>query len=162
MQPFIESGFLISVMLALFVFNYFNFRNKAVCFAGDVGSLSIAFIIIYLITKLVIESGNIAYILFLMLYGIDTIFTIIQRLILRQNIFEAHKMHLFQVATTWSGKSHLVISGVYMMVQLLINVVIIAVLPLEENIRNTLLIVMLLVLAMIYVLLKCKMIPKVA
>ena len=44
-SKFIENDFLIFTILGLMVFNYFNFRKKARCFAGDVGSISIAVIV---------------------------------------------------------------------------------------------------------------------
>jgi UDP-GlcNAc:undecaprenyl-phosphate GlcNAc-1-phosphate transferase len=38
---------LLTVIISVVVFNFFNFRKKAKCFAGDVGSVSIAFIIVF-------------------------------------------------------------------------------------------------------------------
>lgn len=121
-QKFINSEFLYLVLIAVVVFSLFNFRKRAVCFAGDVGSLSIAFIVVFLVIKLISEAQQFIFILFLTLYGIDTIFTIVQRLYLRQNIFEAHRLHLFQVGVSKTGLSHLQMSGLYMILQLFINV----------------------------------------
>jgi len=154
---FASNDFLYLAILALLVFNFFNFRNKAVCFAGDVGSLTIAFIIVYLIIKLISETHELSYILFLTLYGIDTIFTIIQRIFLKQNIFEAHRLHLFQVLVSNTGISHLRMSGIYMTLQVIINFIVILVIPMAFNQQIVYLGIMLMVLSLVYVLLKRKM-----
>lgn len=39
------------------VFCFFNFRKWAKCFAGDVGAVSIAFVLLFLLGKLVVMLG---------------------------------------------------------------------------------------------------------
>lgn len=122
---FANEDFIIVGMLACGVFLFFNFRKRAKCFAGDVGSVSIGFWIIALILMLVITTGDLRYILFLSVYGVDAIFTIIHRLILRQNIFEAHRLHFYQILVNENKMSHLTVSTIYAVTQLLINMIII-------------------------------------
>jgi UDP-N-acetylmuramyl pentapeptide phosphotransferase/UDP-N-acetylglucosamine-1-phosphate transferase len=117
---FIEDDFLNFVLIGLMVFNLFNFRTKALCFAGDVGSISIAFIIVFLIIKASVIDQNPIYLLFLSVYGIDSVLTIIQRILLKQNIFKAHRLHLFQLIVHQQKVSHLLVSGMYMLVQALV------------------------------------------
>ena len=107
---FINNDFLIFIFISLMIFNHFNFRTKARCFAGDVGSISIAVIILFLLLKLILQDRNIIYILFLSVYGVDSVLTIIHRLILKQNIFKAHRLHLFQVIVHNKKISHLLMS----------------------------------------------------
>jgi len=107
-------------ILASLVFLFFNFRSKARCFAGDVGSVTIAFWIIMLLMQLIISSGHMAYILFLAVYGVDAVLTIIHRLFLRQNILEAHRLHFYQILANDQQWSHLLISLLYTSLQLLI------------------------------------------
>ena len=114
---FIESDFLIFTLLGLMVFNYFNFRTKARCFAGDVGSISIAVIILFLLLKLILQEQNLIYILFLSVYGVDSVLTIIHRLFLKENIFKAHRLHLFQVIVHNLKIPHLLMSATYMLIQ---------------------------------------------
>lgn len=114
---FIENDFLIFVLLGLMVFNYFNFRNKAKCFAGDVGSISIAIIVVFLLLKLIIMDNNLIYIMFLAVYGVDSVLTIIHRLFLKENIFKAHRLHLFQVIVHNLKVPHLLMSSIYMLIQ---------------------------------------------
>ena len=122
---FTLSEWLIVSVMALLVFNFFNFRKKAKCFAGDVGSMSMAFIIIFFLLLLIIKSGDLKYIGLLLIYGLDTVSTIVFRLIRRENIFEAHRSHFYQYLANVKGWPHLWVSALYMVVQLLVNVLII-------------------------------------
>ena len=123
---FALSEWLIVAALSLLVFNFFNFRKKAKCFAGDVGSVSMAFIIIFFILLLIIKSGDLKYIGLLLIYGLDTVTTIVFRLIRRENIFEAHRSHFYQYLANVKGWPHLSVSALYMVVQILVNVMIIS------------------------------------
>ena len=114
---FIENDFLIFTISGLMVFNYFNFRTKARCFAGDVGSISIAVIILFLLLKLIFQEQNLIYILFLSVYGVDSVLTIIHRLFLKENIFKAHRLHLFQVIVHNLKVPHLLMASIYMLIQ---------------------------------------------
>lgn len=115
---FIEPDMIWLPILATLVFLFFNFRKKAKCFAGDVGSVTIAFWIIFLLLKLIIISGNYLYILFLGVYGVDTVLTIVHRLGLKQNIFDAHRLHFYQILANEQKWSHLLVSTIYALVQL--------------------------------------------
>ena len=119
---FTDINFIIYPLIACLVFLFFNFRKKAKCFMGDVGSMGIAFWIIALIGLLVIKTLNVKYLFFLTVYGIDVVFTILERLKLKENIFEAHRRHLYQLFANEKKVSHLIISSFYAMIQLLINV----------------------------------------
>lgn len=125
LTSFIRPDLIWFPILGSIVFLFFNFRKKAKCFAGDVGSVSIAFWIIFLLLKLIIESGNYSYILFLSVYGVDTVLTIIHRLKLKQNIFEAHRLHFYQVLANEQKWPQLLVSSIYALLQLLIVVAII-------------------------------------
>ena len=158
---FVPNEFLFFMLISLLVFNFFNFRKRAVCFAGDVGSLSIAFIVIYLITKLVDATNQLVYILFLTLYGIDTIFTLIQRLALKENIFEAHRLHLFQVGISKTGGSHLYMSLIYIVVQIIINIIVIITIPMTILDQMLYLGILLSILSLVYIRLKRKLMPEI-
>ena len=55
---FVEADFIYTVICSVLVFCFFNFRKRAKCFAGDVGSVSIAFILLFLIGRLIIGTGD--------------------------------------------------------------------------------------------------------
>ena len=122
---FTDSLYLIAVLLSLVVFNFFNFRIKAKCFAGDVGSVSIAFILLFFVLQLIIKSSNLNYILLFMLYGLDTSTTILFRLIKKENVFEAHRQHFYQFLANEKKIPHLIVAVIYSLTQAIINVVLI-------------------------------------
>src|SRR5690606_19480000 len=123
--PFIEADLIWFPMLACVVFLYFNFRNKALVFAGDIGSISMAFWIVFLLLDLIIKSNNWLYLLFLAVYGVDRVLTIIHRLILKQNIFEAHRLHFYQVLANDQKISHRLVASIYAIIQIGISTFII-------------------------------------
>ncbi len=110
--------------IALLIFGYLNVRRQAVCFAGDVGSLSIAFIMLLPLIQTIARTETYLPVLMLAVYGVDTILTILHRLYHRQNIFRAHRLHLFQLLVHRLNWPHLRVSTLYALVQLMINVVI--------------------------------------
>ncbi|PKF74315.1 MraY family glycosyltransferase [Chryseobacterium sp. PMSZPI] len=119
---FTDNNFIYYPILACLVFLFFNFRKKAKCFAGDVGSMGIGFWVIGLITLLIMRTGEYKYILLLSIYGMEVVLTIIERILLKENIFEAHRRHLYQLFANEKKISHLIISSVYAILQLVINV----------------------------------------
>lgn len=122
---FIDQKFLIFTILGVLVFAFFNFRNKAKTFAGDVGSVSIAFILIFALGALIFKTGNLIYILFLMVYGLDAVWTIIYRLIAKENIFTAHRSHLYQYLANEGNKNRLLISTCYGICQFIMGLLVI-------------------------------------
>ena len=118
--PFVEQRFIYSVLCAVLVFCFFNFRIKARCFAGDVGSVSIAFIVLFLIGKLIILTEDFSWIVLLAVYGVDTVLTIVHRLMLHENIGLPHRKHLYQLMANELKIPHVTVSLTYMMLQLLI------------------------------------------
>ncbi|WP_104384580.1 glycosyltransferase family 4 protein [Sphingobacterium sp. HMA12] len=114
---FIAQDLLIFSLSAVLVFAFFNFRSKAKCFAGDVGSVAIAYILLFALGLLILKTGNLIYILFLVVYGIDAVWTIVRRLSRKENIFEAHRSHLYQFLGNEAGANKLLISFFYGAIQ---------------------------------------------
>ena len=114
---FVEPSLLWSVIIALVVFNIFNFRKKAKCFAGDVGSVSIAFIILFLLGKLIIQTRDLSYIVVLVVYGVDSTLTVVHRLLLHENISLPHRKHMYQLMANELTLPHVLVSLVYMVLQ---------------------------------------------
>lgn len=122
---FTDKDFIIYPMLACLVFLFFNFRNKAKCFAGDVGSMGIAFWVVALLGLLVVKTGQFKWLLFLTVYGVEVALTIFERILLKENIFKAHRRHLYQLFVNERNVSHLVVSSVYAILQFSINALVI-------------------------------------
>ena len=123
---FTQPDFINYALLACIVFLFFNFREQAKCFAGDIGSMALAFWIVTLLLQLMLATQSVIWILFLMIYGVDTVCTLLYRLYLKQNIFVAHRMHFYQVLTNERGISHLKVSAGYALVQFIFNMIIVA------------------------------------
>ena len=115
--PFIEADMIWLPIIACLIFLFFNFRGKAKCFAGDVGSVTIAFWIIMLLMRLIYMTGDWAYILFLVVYGIDSVLTILHRLMRKENILKAHRLHFYQILANERKVPHLVVSAGYAILQ---------------------------------------------
>ena len=120
---FVDNSFIITMMLADVVFCYFNFRprGKAKCFAGDVGSLGVAFILLFLIGCKVMQTGDITYLVFLVVYGVDGVLTICHRIMLHENLGQAHRKHAFQLMANELKMSHITVSLLYACLQLAIS-----------------------------------------
>ena len=119
--PFIDMSLLIVTTLAVVVFCFFNFRKKAKCFAGDVGAVGIAFILIFALGKLMISQNDLTYIVFFTLYGVDTILTICHRIMLHEPLGEAHRKHAYQIMANELKMPHVVVSTIYTVLQMLIS-----------------------------------------
>jgi UDP-N-acetylmuramyl pentapeptide phosphotransferase/UDP-N-acetylglucosamine-1-phosphate transferase len=122
---FIDFNFIVYPIIASLVFLFFNFRKKAKCFAGDVGSIAVAFWVVYLILKLALVTNSFLWILFLAVYGVDTVCTILHRLYLRENIFEAHRHHFYQILSNDYKISHRIVATMYAILQLIISIIVV-------------------------------------
>ena len=118
---FVDNDLIYIVFIALLVFNFFNFRIKAKCFAGDVGAVSAAFILIFMLGLLIVKTGDFSYIAFLLVYGVDSVLTIIHRILLKENITEPHRKHLYQLLSNEMKVPQLLVSSIYAVLQLLIS-----------------------------------------
>lgn len=118
---FISMDYLYVVGLSLLVFCFFNFRKKAKCFAGDVGSISMAFILLFPLGKLILQTGDWSYLTFLAVYGADTFMTILHRIQLHENLGVAHRKHAFQLMANELKMPHVMVSSIYMLMQLVIS-----------------------------------------
>ena len=118
---FIEMPYLYVTVLSLLVFCFFNFRKKAKCFAGDVGSITIAFILLFALGKLILQTRDFSYIIFLAVYGADSILTICHRIKLHENLGEAHRKHAYQLLANELKIPHVKVSMLYMALQLIVS-----------------------------------------
>ena len=118
---FVDMNFLIVAILSTLVFCFFNFRKRAKCFAGDVGSVGIAFILLFALGKLILQTRDFTYLLFLGVYGADSVLTIVHRILLHENLGEAHRKHAYQLMANELKMPHVVVSAIYMVLQLVVS-----------------------------------------
>lgn len=114
---FAPESLLVYVTLSIVVFCLFNFRRRAKCFAGDVGSLSIGFILVYFVLNLALRGQSMSWMAMLIVYMVDGGMTILHRILLRENLMRPHKKHTYQIMANELKKPHLVVSGIYMGLQ---------------------------------------------
>jgi hypothetical protein len=86
-------------------------------------------------------------------YGVDAVLTIVHRLLLKQNIFEAHRLHFYQILANERKIPHLIISACYALLQALIILLVIF----SELDFSTLIGITIVPLVLIYVLVKPKL-----
>ena len=120
---YVEQSLIVSTVLASLVFCIFNFRpkGKAKCFAGDVGSIGIAFIMLFLLGNVVIKTEDITWLIFLLVYGVDGCLTIVHRIMLHENLGEAHRKHAYQLMANELKIGHVKVTSLYMVMQLAVS-----------------------------------------
>lgn len=158
MYNFIDHSFLLVALLSIIVFSFFNFRSrgKAKCFAGDVGSVGIAFILLFAIGALIAKTGDITWLVFLLVYGVDGCLTICHRILLHENLGQAHRKHIYQLMANELKISHPVVSLIYALIQLLVSAGFIYLVPDNAGAHWIYLLCVFALLSLIYILFKKK------
>ena len=118
---FLEPHLLPVILVSVLIFCFFNFRKKARCFAGDVGAISIAFILTFALARLVRQTGDLSWLMLLAVYGVDSGLTIVHRIQLREHLGQAHRKHSYQLMANELKIPHIVVSAIYAVLQLLIS-----------------------------------------
>ena len=120
---FVDQSLIVASIIAAIVFCIFNFRpkGKAKCFAGDVGSIGIAFIMLFLLGNVIIKTEDITWLIFLLVYGVDGCLTIIHRIMLHENLGEAHRKHAYQIMANELKIGHVKVTLLYMAIQLIVS-----------------------------------------
>ena len=126
---FVDDSMLIVIILSVLVFCFFNFRKKAKCFAGDVGSIGMAMILVFCLGRLMIVTGDITWIVLFLIYGVDGVLTICHRIMLHENLGQAHRKHAYQLMANELKIPHVVVSTIYMVLQLAVSLIAIYVIP---------------------------------
>lgn len=123
---FINPEFIAMVMAAILIFGFFNFRRKARCFSGDVGSIVMGFIVLFLLVRYdaaVADNGeNVSFLCLIIVFLADGMLTIAKRFLNGRNILEAHREHLYETLVNEWQVPHLWVSAGYALLQLVINV----------------------------------------
>ena len=120
---FIEPSYLIVAIIGVLVFSLFNFRprGKAKCFAGDVGSIGLALMLVFCVGKLMMVTGDITWIILFLVYSVDGMLTIFHRILLHENLGQPHRKHAYQLMANELKMSHVTVSLLYMAMQLVVS-----------------------------------------
>lgn len=157
-EAFVEESYLIVAIIGVLVFSLFNFRprGKAKCFAGDVGSIGMALILVFAVGRLMLATGDVTWIVLFLVYGVDGMMTIFHRIMLHENLGEAHRKHAYQLMANELKMSHVVVSLIYTGLQLAVSLGFIYLCPNTILAHWTYLVGAGAVLAIAYVLFKMK------
>lgn len=155
---FVEPSLIYVSTISVLVFCIFNFRpkGKAKCFAGDVGSISIAYIMLFMIGSLIIKTADVTYLVLLLAYGVDGCLTIVHRIMLHENLGQAHRKHVYQLMANELKLGHVKVSLAYMSIQAVVSLVFVLVVPDTLITHWVYLLFAALVLSLAYVLFKKK------
>ncbi|MDE6206274.1 MAG: hypothetical protein K2M55_00520 [Muribaculaceae bacterium] len=122
---------LAGLTVAVGVFAFFNCRQRALVFAGDVGSVTLGYFIAIALVWLAVTLETVSVAVFVAVYVVDTFCTFLERLRRGEAVMQAHKSHLYQRLTASpkgrpERKSNplnpLAVSGAYAALQLAINI----------------------------------------
>jgi UDP-N-acetylmuramyl pentapeptide phosphotransferase/UDP-N-acetylglucosamine-1-phosphate transferase len=149
---FIDPNLLLIMILSNLILGIFNIRKKAICFVGDVGSMTMGFLYASLAILLMIKTNSLNPLILFVVYGIDAVWTILQRLVLRENIFLAHRKHLYQLLVNELGISHILVSSIYVSIQVLLNTIWMIFYPEEQSL--ILILSVFIILSIIYLFVK--------
>ena len=161
----VNNDLIIYSIISLCVFGFYNFRKKARFFAGDIGSITIGMIILFVGFSLLIVSESPLILFFVIVYSVDGLFTIGYRILRKERLTEPHRLHIYQKLVDVFKLSHLKVSLIYATLQLIINVIIYYSfefdLLLQYSIAATLLIVLSITYIFIFKLVKAKMVQNI-
>ena len=146
----IDTELILNELFAVIIFGYYNFRKKARFFAGDIGSVSIALLIFYMVITLVYNLKSPLYFLFLLVFGTDSILTILYRFVIKEKITEAHRHHIYQKLVDRTKLSHIQVSLLYALLQLVISTVVIVASKFVVKVQYILTLSLILLMVIVY------------
>lgn len=124
-HPFADPLLLATLLLAILVFGFFNFRTHARCFSGDVGSIVMGFAVVYLLVRydssMPDEGQNVSFLCFIIVFLADGLLTIAKRFLTGRNILEAHREHLYETLVNDLHAPHLLVAAGYALLQAAIS-----------------------------------------
>ena len=123
---FIDIEFIVAVMASVVVFGIFNFRTKARCFSGDVGSVCMGLIVLFLLVcyvkALPSSAPSVSHLAFIIVFLADGGLTVFKRFLNGKNIFQPHREHMYETLVNELHVPHLLVASGYALAQLVINV----------------------------------------
>lgn len=150
-ETFVLNEVITYALISVLIFGYYNFRKKALFFAGDVGSISMAFILLFLSLRFFEVYQSIVFIGFFAVYGADTLLTILKRIYLREKISKPHRHHIYQKLVDVFKWSHMKVAIVYGTLQLASSFLIVNMMDTAYNTQLLVLLFLLMIMVIIYV-----------
>jgi UDP-N-acetylmuramyl pentapeptide phosphotransferase/UDP-N-acetylglucosamine-1-phosphate transferase len=147
---FTDTNFIIGIMLSVIVFLFFNFRNNPICFAGDVGSIVIGYFIFIFIISLCFATHDFYYLLLISVPGAEAGLTLLFRILNNQNILMPHRTFLFHFLVHDAKLSHLLVSAIYGLLQLILCIIVILTSEFDPVVKFTIFISVIVILTVVY------------
>lgn len=88
-----------------------------------------AFILLFILGSVIVKTQDVTYLLLLVVYGVDACLTIVHRIMLHENLGEAHRKHAYQLMANELKIGHVKVTALYMAVQLAVSLVFIYLVP---------------------------------
>ena len=124
-ENIINNDLIIFSILSLLVFGVYNFRKKALFFAGDIGSIAIGMLIFFIGLLFTIKLNSPLILLLVIVYGADAGCTLLYRkFYTNESVLDPHRHHIYQKIVDDYRFSHLKVSSVYGVLQLLVNIIV--------------------------------------
>ena len=152
-EHLVHNDLIIFPAISLLIFGFYNFRKKALFFAGDIGSIAIGVLIFFIGFLFAIKLSSPLILLVVIVYGADTGCTFLYRKIFtNESVFDPHRHHIYQKLVDVKKMSHIKVSIIYAGIQLLMNVVLYKTYQLELQTQFLLLISIILIFTLMYIL----------
>lgn len=120
-----DQNLLIYVVLSILVFGFYNFRKKALFFAGDIGSIVLGFLFIFLVSKSILMLNAPLILLSVGVYGADAGYTMLYRKFFTDEKWtDPHRHHMYQKFVDVKNMSHLKVAFFYATLQQILNVLV--------------------------------------
>jgi len=147
---FTDTNFIIGIIMSVAVFLFFNFRKNPICFAGDVGSIVIGYFIFILIISLCFATHDYYYLLLISVPGAEAGLTLLFRILNNQNILMPHRTFLFHFLVHDAKLSHLAVSAIYALLQLILCILVIFTIHLDQALKFIIFVFVILALTAVY------------
>lgn len=155
-EPIVNDQLLLYTLLSLLVFGYYNFRKKARVFAGDIGSISIAVLILFLGLTFMVQLQSPVILLLVAVYGVDAGLTIVYRLYLKEHIMQPHRHHIYQKLVDVWKIAHLKVAVGYAILQGLLSMLVLNFYKAQLNTQIIVLVVAIAFIVLVYTLIFIK------
>ena len=107
------------------IFGFYNFRKKALFFAGDIGSIAIGMLHLFYRFLFAIKLNSPLILLLVIVYGADAGITLLYRkFFTKESVLEPHRHHIYQKLVDVKKMSHIKVSVMYAILQLIVNFII--------------------------------------
>ncbi len=153
-EEIVNADLLIYTFISLLIFGFYNFRKKALFFAGDIGSITLGMLVVFLGMYFIISLQSPIILLLIFFYGGDATLTLLYRKIFtKESVFEPHRHHMYQKLVDIKKVSHLRVAIGYALLQMLINVLVYYTYTMDFSIQLLILFALTLVFIGVYVVL---------